>query len=134
MGRSSRRGILDVASLRALLRLLAFVSAAFLLTAQPLGITPTPNVSFLESHERDVAPLREGELVTRKQHRRAATLEEFFAIDDDSDQYVSAAVRVLAATSAWSVPLAARCLPARYRDAPSSHKPCAGPQTGPPIS
>jgi hypothetical protein len=135
LSRLLRLGIMDVASLRALLRLLTVVSAVFLLTAEPLGVhAPTTNVSFLESHERDVAASRTGDLVTRKQHRRAASLEEFFAIDDDSDQYTPSSARIVAAAFTWSVPLAVPCSPVRYRDALPSHRPCAGTQTGPPTS
>jgi len=124
-----------VTALRALLRLLAIASAAILLTAQPLGNrTPAPHATVATSHERDVLPPRAGDLVTRKQHRHAATLEEFFAIDDDSDVYGSAAVRIAGAASTWLVLLAAPRPSIRYRDALPSHKACAGPQTGPPIS
>ena len=74
-------------ALRALLRLFPLLSAVLLLTAQPLDLrAPAPHETVVVSHEHDVLPPRSGDLVTRKQ-RHAASLEEFFAIDDDSDQY-----------------------------------------------
>jgi hypothetical protein len=123
-----------VIALRSLLRLLLVLSPALLLTTQPLGIrTPVPHDVAIVSHERDALPPRAGDFATRKQ-RHAASLEEFFAIDDDPDQSPSSLVRIMAPALTRVVPFAAPGLPARHREPLPSHKPCAGPQTGPPIA
>ena len=128
----SRLGVPGVTALGTLLRLLPLLSAIMLLAVQPLGIrAPVPHDTIVASHEHDVLPPRQGDLVTRKQ-RHAASLEEFFAIDDDSDQYAKAPPG-LAAMLARSWPVAERPRPPLcYREALPTHRPCAAPQTGPP--
>jgi hypothetical protein len=124
----------NVIALRALFRLLLVVSPALLLTTQPLDVRlPASHVVVVGSHERDVLPPRADDLVTRKQ-RHAASLEEFFAIDDDSDQSPPSSVRIVLPALLRVMPLAAPRLPACHPEAPPSHKPCAGPQTGPPTA
>jgi hypothetical protein len=124
--------VIAVRILLRLLLLLLLLSPALLVTAQPLGARPlAPHGLVIASHQHDVLPPRADDLVTRKQ-RHAASLEEFFAIDDDSDQAPPSSVRFAVPALMRATSLVAPPLRACHRDAPPSHKPCAGPQTGPP--
>jgi hypothetical protein len=75
---------------------LPLLAALLVLSAQPVGmrVVATGEASVV-AHGRDAAPGQSGDFVTRK-NRHAASIDEFFAIDDDSDQHarsLHAAVR-----------------------------------------
>jgi hypothetical protein len=63
-----------------------------------------------------------------------ASVIEYIAIEDETDQSASSAVRIVATALAQGLPFLARGPLSSYRQALPSHKPCAGPQTGPPTS
>jgi hypothetical protein len=67
---------------------------------------------------------------TTRKHRHAASLEEFLAVDDDSDEYAKSPA-VVAPDITWYTTVAER-QPRFYRVAPPSHWPRAAPSTGPP--
>jgi hypothetical protein len=67
---------------------------------------------------------------TTRKHRHAASLEEFLAIDDDSDEYAKSAA-IVAPDITWYTTVAER-QPHLYAVAPLSHWPRAAPSTGPP--
>lgn len=120
-------------ALGALVRLLPFVAAVLLLSMQPLGVrTQAPHDAVVASFERE-APHRAADIVTRKQ-RHAASLEEYFAIDDDADEF-SAPVGSIAAPYPVRGDRFASAGPCSgYSEPQPTHRPCAGLQTGPPIS
>jgi hypothetical protein len=121
-----------VISLRHLVRLLPLLAAALLLLAQPVGTyVPVQGDAFVASHGRD-APSRAGDIVTRKQ-RHAASLEEYFAVDDDPDQSLASSLALIRAKASARLAIAPS-LPCRYRAPPPSHRACAAPPTGPPFA
>jgi hypothetical protein len=69
------------------------------------------------------------DLTTRK-NRHAASIEEFLAIDEDSDEYAKA-LAIVAPDITWSTTIAER-QPRLYGVTPISHWPRAAPSTGPP--
>jgi hypothetical protein len=117
---------------RLLVRLLPALLAFLLASAQPAGRhLPSYGEEAIASLDRDSRPGRSADLITRKQ-RYAASIEEYFAIDDDADQYIESPRR-LAAALARSTPITAAPLPLPcYGEVPPSHRPCAAPPTGPP--
>jgi len=84
--------------------------------------------SIVQAIER-IAQVPSLDLATRK-NRHAGSIEEFFAIDDDSDQDGKSPALPIQSL-AWFV-LVAEPRPATDRDALLSHWPCAAPATGPP--
>jgi hypothetical protein len=119
-----------VKALRILVHLLPALAAWLLLSAQPAGRdTPVHGAAVLASHERDGRPAVD--LVTRKQ-RHAASLGEYFAVDDDAEQYAQSPpqVAVVRGRSTWVTPRSEPRL--CYREPLPSHRPCAAPSTGPP--
>jgi hypothetical protein len=121
-----------VISPRTLLRLLPIVAALLLLAASPLGVSPPLHgESVLASGEQGAQPPRRGDFITRK-HRHAASLEEFFAIDDDSEQHFNSLPRGLApALARYAVFVEPRAV-SRYREWRPSYRPSAAFPTGPP--
>jgi hypothetical protein len=119
-----------VKALRILVRVLPALVACLLLSAQPAGRNaPVQGEAFIASRDRDSRPAVD--IVTRKQ-RHAGSLEEYFAIDDDADQFVPSQPQ-LAVVIRQSTRLVARPEPPNcYRDARPTHRPCAAPATGPP--
>jgi hypothetical protein len=119
-----------VKTLRILLRVVPALLACLLLSAQPTGRSaPTHGEAVIVSYARDGQPAID--LVTRKQ-RHAASIEEYFTVDDDAEQYVQSPPQ-LAVVIRRSTPVVARPEPPNcYREAPPSHRPCAAPPTGPP--
>jgi hypothetical protein len=115
-----------------LVRLFWFAAAALLLTAQPIDLRSAGSDLVVAGIERE-APHRAGDFVTRKQ-RHAASLEEFFAIDDDADQFSASAEHVIALAPTRAILFAVHQPSVHYGEPPPSHKPCAGLQTGPPTS
>jgi hypothetical protein len=81
------------------------------------------------SHEREALPPPLGDFVTKKQ-RHTASLEEYFAIDDDAEQYFKPPPRVVPADTPYV--LVVEPLPSHYRAALPNRRPCAAPPTGPP--
>jgi hypothetical protein len=119
-----------VKALRILVRVLPALVACLLLSAQPAGRNaPVHGEAFIGSHDRDSRPTVD--IVTRKQ-RHAGSLEEYFAVDDDADQFVQSHSQ-LAVVIRESTPVVARPEPPNcYREALPTHRPCAAPPTGPP--
>jgi hypothetical protein len=114
------------------LRLLPALTALLLFSAQPAGRNqPAQHDAAVASHERDAAAPRAADWVTRKQ-RHAATLEEFFAIDDDSDQFAKPPLSLVAPALDGFTQIDERERAARYREARPNHRACAAPPTGPP--
>jgi hypothetical protein len=110
------------------------LAALLLLGAQPLGRPlPAHGDSVLASGEQNAQPQRRGDFIIRK-HRHAASLEEFFAIDDDSEQHFNSLPRGLAPANARQLAFVERRAVSRYRDWRPSHRPIAAFPTGPPSS
>jgi hypothetical protein len=109
--------------LPALLALLLHAPSA---AGKPLTM---PNIAAAEIFERS-NPLPVAIDLTTRSQRHAASIEEYFAIDDDADQYAKWPAHV--------APLTTRYTPVRelqpfvYGAVAPSHPPCAAPPTGPP--
>jgi hypothetical protein len=132
MGRRRGIGPDNVTSIRCLLRLLPLLAALLLLPTQPLGThAPIPHESVLESGRHGAQPPASGEFITRKQ-RHAASLEEYFAIDDDSEQHFVSQARVVASQIACHIEFAEPQPVLCYREWRPSHRPNAALPTGPP--
>jgi hypothetical protein len=86
--------------------------------------------SLVRGADRDAHPSVHGDLTTRK-HRHAASIEEYFAIDDDSDQYVKSAAALDAERPHYTILADRTALPPPLA-VPRSHRACAAPATGPP--
>jgi hypothetical protein len=69
------------------------------------------------------------DLTTRGQ-RHAASIEEYFAIDDDADQYAKWPAQAVPVTTAFTLVLELQ--PFVYGGVAASHPPRAAPSTGPP--
>ncbi len=117
-------------ALRILAHMLPALAAWLLLSAQPAGRdAPAHGAAIFASHERDGRQAID--LVTRKQ-RHATSLEEYFAIDDDGEQYAQSPPQ-LAVVSGRPTPVTPRTEPHPcYREPLLSHRSCAAPSTGPP--
>jgi len=91
--------------------------------------------SLVQGPDRDAHPADHGDFTTRK-NRHAASIEEYFAIDDDSDQYAASPAQL-----DWEFPsyivLADRSASLPVLALPRSHRACAAgrqfadPGTGP---
>jgi hypothetical protein len=122
-----------VTSLRPFVRWLPALAALLVLSVQPAGITMQAHSdAVVASHERNTLPSRHDDLVTRKQ-RHAASLEEYFAVDDDPDQFANQLPRLACGFARCALVVAGQrqALPC-CRHVPLSHSPCAAPPTGPP--
>jgi hypothetical protein len=114
-----------------LLRLLPLLAALLVLPAQPLGThVAVPGEASVAAHERNAPLSRVGDLVTRK-NRYAASLEEYFAIDDDPDQHGRRLHAVAHAPAVASVFVGRSYPPADHEPRPV-HRGRAHPSTGPP--
>ncbi len=102
------------------------------------GLSVAPSVAGQSGAQADVAyavtdvsaqPSRQVDHASKKV-RHPPSLEEFFEIDDDAEQYFKSDVLTPPVRSSF---LAALCSQADfYRAAPSSHRVCAAFPTGPP--
>jgi hypothetical protein len=124
----------NVTALGALLRLIPLVAAALLLTAQPLDWRVAAGADAVVTGIEREAPQRSaGDFVTRR-HRHAASVEEFFAIDDDADQFSASAEHVIVPAPTSAIRFAVYQAATHFGEIPPSHRPCAGSQTGPPTA
>jgi hypothetical protein len=131
-------------SLRILLRLLPALPLALLLAAAPAAAADSwPHVDFgVAAHGgasqnaahppklADHANKRPQPDHASKRPQRSASLEEFFEIDDDAEQYFKP-LRVVARDDVGET-LVARHPALAYRLTPRTHRACAAFQTGPP--
>jgi hypothetical protein len=78
-----------------------------------------------------VQPLKQADQGTRRP-RHTASLEEFFEIDDDAEQYVKAPPVLARRPAGFTLIVEPALRP--YRAPPLSHQPCAAYPTGPPPS
>jgi hypothetical protein len=120
----------DVTAFHLLLRLLPIASVALLLTTQSLGVRAAALGAAPVAHQERGAGAPWGSPAPRKLYPQAAVLEEFFAVDDDSDLHASSLIRIAARALTFDAP---RVAP-HYCEALPTHDPCAGPQTGPPAA
>jgi hypothetical protein len=106
--------------------LLALLLHAPIAANAPLSIFEPASV---ESFERGNPLPSAGDLITKKQ-RHAASIEEYFAIDDDADQHAKWPERAVALSTPFT--LVGELQPFVYSGVAPSHPPCAAPPTGPP--
>jgi hypothetical protein len=119
-----------VISLRRLLQSLPIVAAALLLSAQPLDTRSPAQHDLVVQNGEGIAPLQ-GDFVTRKR-RYAASIEEYFAIDDDSEQHVNSLTRTRSPSLARSLEVAEPQVVSAYREWRPGRRPDAALPTGPP--
>jgi hypothetical protein len=119
---------------RILLRLLPAMLVALLFAAAPATADPWSHVDFaVAAHEgagQNAAPSPKLADHASKRLQRSASLEEFFEIDDDAEQYFKL-LRVVARDDAGETLVARRPVLA-YHSTPRTHRACAAFPTGPP--
>jgi hypothetical protein len=89
------------------------------------------DVAAAESFRHDMPLPTAVDLATRSQ-RNAASIEEYFAIDDDADQYAKRSAYASPLTTPYTLVVELQLF--FYGAVAPSHPPCAAPPTGPPYA
>ena len=116
-----------------LFHLLAAFLTALLFVAAPASVRAdfSAQGGTYAAPDNSVQPLKQADQGTRRP-RHTASLEEFFEIDDDAEQYFKAPAVVVRWPAGFT--LVAEPTPSPYRAPRLSHRPCAAYPTGPPPS